>query len=349
MEPRANRRQKAALTIVDVAQHAGVSTMTVSRVLNGESNVKISTRERVEHSIQELNYSPNPAARSLATGDVIRIGLLYSNPSAAYLSEFLVGSLDQCSRLNAQLVVEKCDEGREVDAAKKLAASGLDGILLPPPICDSPTVLASFQRSLTPVVAVATSRPGKRVAAVMIDDLNAAAVMTRHLLQLGHRRIGFISGHPNLTASGQRQAGYVAALNAAGIPIDDGLIVQGYFTYRSGFDAAEALLSLADRPTAIFASNDDMAVATVAAAHRAGLDVPHDISVCGFDDSAMATSVWPELTTIHQPIADMSREAVSLLVDEIRARRAGAAPEYRRVSLASALVERDSVGPPRQY
>lgn len=199
------------------------------------------------------------------------------------------------------------------------------------------------------MVAVATSRPGKRVAAVMIDDLNAAAVMTRHLLQLGHRRIGFISGHPNLTASGQRQAGYVAALNAAGIPIDDGLIVQGYFTYRSGFDAAEALLSLADRPTAIFASNDDMAVATVAAAHRAGLDVPHDISVCGFDDSAMATSVWPELTTIHQPIADMSREAVSLLVDEIRARRAGAAPEYRRVSLASALVERDSVRPPRQY
>jgi LacI family transcriptional regulator len=342
------RRQRSALTIHDVARYAGVSPMTVSRVINGEKNVRESTREAVNAAIRDLNYQPNPAARSLAGADLIRIGLLYSNPSSAYLSEFLVGGLDQCSRSNIQLVVEKCDEEHAEDAAARLVNQGVDGIILPPPLCDAPHVLKTLAASHTPAVAVATGRPPADVSAVRIDDFEAAHAMTRHLLGLGHRRIGFIKGHPNQTASQQRLEGYLAGLAEAGVASDPALIVQGYFTYRSGLDGAEQLLALSDPPTAIFASNDDMAAATVAAAHRRGLDVPKDLTVVGYDDSALATTVWPELTTIRQPIADMSREAVTLLADEIRSRRSGEKPQHPHALQAFTLIQRQSDGPPRK-
>jgi LacI family transcriptional regulator len=332
-----------------VARYAGVSPMTVSRVINGEKNVREATREAVNVAIRDLNYAPNPAARSLAGADLVRLGLLYSNPSAAYLSEFLVGGLDQCSRSNIQLIVEKCDvEGGEQAAAAKLVASGVDGVILPPPLCDSEAIVKFLAESKTPAVAVATGRPPPDASAVRIDDFAAAHAMTRHIIELGHRRIGFIKGHPNLTASQQRLEGYLAALSEAGIAADDDLVAQGYFTYRSGLEGAETLLGLPDPPTAIFASNDDMAAATVAVAHRRSLDVPRDLTVCGFDDTALATTIWPELTTIRQPIAEMSREAVTLLADEIRSRRAGETPKHPHALLEFTLIRRQSDGPPRK-
>ncbi|WP_309092959.1 LacI family DNA-binding transcriptional regulator [Phenylobacterium sp.] len=347
MQSKSARRQKGSLTIHDVARYAGVSPMTVSRVINGEKNVRDSTREAVNAAIRDLNYQPNPAARSLAGADLIRIGLLYSNPSAAYLSEFLVGGLDQCSRSNIQLIVEKCDEEHAEAAAARLLNSGVDGIILPPPLCDAPEVLRTLAESKTPGVAVATGRPPADVSAVRIDDFEAAREMTRHLIGLGHRRIGFIKGHPNQTASAQRLEGHLAALGEAGIAPDPALAEQGYFTYRSGMDAAERLLALPQPPTAIFASNDDMAAATVAVAHRRGLDVPRDLTVVGYDDSALATTIWPELTTIRQPIADMSREAVTLLADEIRSRRSGEKAQHPHALQAYTLIRRQSDGPPR--
>jgi LacI family transcriptional regulator len=347
LEPKPARRQRGSLTIQDVARHAGVSPMTVSRVINGEKNVRDSTREAVNAAIRELKYAPNPAARSLAGADLVRIGLLYSNPSAAYLSEFLVGSLDQCSRANIQLIVEKCDEERAEAAAARLVASGVDGIILPPPLCDFADVTKALHEANVPAVAVATGKPPADVSAVRIDDFGAAQAMTRHLIGLGHRRIGFIKGHPNQTASSQRHEGYVAALAEAGIAADPALVVQGDFTYRSGFEGAGTLLAARPAPTAIFASNDDMAAATVAVAHRRGLDVPRDLTVVGFDDSALATTVWPELTTIRQPIADMSRQAVTLLADEIRSRRAGEKAQHPHAVQDFTLIRRDSDGPPK--
>jgi len=347
MQPKSARRQTGSLTIQDVARYAGVSPMTVSRVINGDKNVRDSTREVVNAAIRDLNYAPNPAARSLAGANLIRIGLLYSNPSAAYLSEFLVGGLDQCSRSNIQLIVEKCDEADAEAAAARLVGSGIDGIILPPPLCDSVAVRRTLAESGTPAVAVATGQPHADASAVRIDDYEAAREMTRHLVALGHRRIGFIKGHPNLTASLQRLEGHLAALAEAGIAPSEDLAEQGYFTYRSGFEAAERLLSLDPPPTAIFASNDDMAAAVVAVAHRRGLDVPRDLTVVGFDDSALATSVWPELTTIRQPIADMSRQAVTLLADEIRSRRAGEEPRHPHALQTFTLIRRQSDGPPK--
>lgn len=342
METRSPRRQRGAVTIHDVARAAGVSSMTVSRVINGEKNVREATRGRVNAAIAELNYKPNPAARSLASADDVRVGLLYSNPSAAYLSEFLVGGLDQCAATNVQLVVEKCEPGRdEAEVAQHLIATGVDGIILPPPLCDAADVLDMIARSGIPAVAVATGAPRGDIAAVSIDDFAAARAMTAHLIALGHRRIGFITGHPNQTASARRREGHEAALAAAGIAIDSALIVQGYFTYRSGLDAAEQLIA-GPRPGAIFASNDDMAAAAVAVAHRHRLDVPGDLAVVGFDDTALATTIWPELTTIRQPVADMSRAAVDLLTDEIRRRRSGEVPRHRHLTLDFALIERGS-------
>jgi LacI family transcriptional regulator len=347
MTNRPSRRQRNAPTISDVAAAAGVSPMTVSRVINGENNVRESTRDLVNDVIRKLNYSPSAAARTLAGGEELRIGLLYSNPSSAYLSEFLVGSLDQAARSNVQLVVEKCDEDAlEQSVIDHMVQGRVDGVILPPPMCDSAAVLSAVIEHDIPAVAVATGKPADSMAAVSIDDRRAALEMTQHLIGLGHRRIGFIIGNPNQTASAERLAGYRAALAEAGLDEDGSLIVQGLFTYRSGLDAAEQLLTLAKPPTAIFASNDDMAAAAVAVAHRRGLDVPRDLTVCGFDDTALATTIWPELTTIRQPIVEMSRTAVELLVREIRDRKNGRTGAPNHLVLDFALIRRHSDAPP---
>lgn len=335
-------RRRNGTTIADVARQAGVSPMTVSRVINGDAHVSDAKRAAVNAAIGALNYAPNPAARSLAAGRLVRLGLLYANPSAAYLSEFLVGALEQCRACHLQLVLEKCEEGEEAAAVERLLASGVDGLILPPPLCDSEPVLRALKASGAAAAAVATGRPREEIATVRIDDRGAARCMTEHLLGLGHRRIGFIAGHPNQTASAERLEGYRAALTAAEAAFDPDLVAQGYFTFRSGWEAAERLLDLTTPPTAIFAANDDMAAAAVAVAHRRGLDVPHALSVCGFDDSAQATNVWPELTTIRQPIAEMAREAVLLLAGRLQAHGAAAADRL----LPHALVRRDSDAPP---
>jgi LacI family transcriptional regulator len=342
------RRRRSAPTIGDVAERAGVSPMTVSRVINGEGNVRDVTRDAVNAAISALNYSPNPAARSLAGAAQVRIGVLYSNPSAAYLSEFLVGGLEQASRVDARIVVEKCEIGdHEIEAARHLLAGGIDGVILPPPLCDSRAVLQIMLDAGIPTVVVASGAPPGNMLAVAIDDFAAAREMTRHLMTLGHRRIGFVMGNPNQTGSALRLRGYRSALEEAGLVVDPALIVPGLYTYRSGLIAADRLLDLADPPSAIFAANDDMAAAVVAVAHRRGLDVPADLSVCGFDDTALATAIWPELTTIHQPIASMSRAAVDLLVAAVRKkpRSEMAGP---LVLLEHTLVRRQSDAPPRR-
>jgi LacI family transcriptional regulator len=337
------RAQMGAPTISDVAAEAGFSPMTVSRVINGEKNVRDSTRDAILEAIAKLNYSPNLAARTLAGADQIRIGLLYSNPSAAYLSRFLLGSLEQARLSHVQLIIEKCDAGEdEEDAAvRDLLVSGVDGIILSPPLCDSQRLLDMIAATGTLVVVVANWQP-VNVSVVRIDDQEAAAAMTRHILSLGHKQIGFIEGHPVHKASEQRLKGFRSAMADAGIMGDDSLIVGGFFTYRSGLAAAEQLLNRPDRPTAIFACNDDMAAATVAVAHRMHLDVPRDLTVCGFDDTDFAQSIWPELTTIHQPIASMSRAAVEMLVTHVRARRAGRDDPVTETLLDFTFVKRDS-------
>ncbi len=324
--------------------------MTVSRVVNGERNVRESTRAAVLAAVKDLRYAPNPAARSLAGAQSARVGLLYSNPSAAYLSEFLLGALDESSRKSAQLLLEKCEvssAAAERAAARRLIEDGsVAGVILPPPVCESHVILTELKKAGTPTVAVATGRFRADASCVRIDDFKAAYEMTRYLLSLGHRRIGFIKGHPNQTASGERWLGFETALRESDLKPTPPCIEQGYFSYRSGLEAAEKLLSGTPRPTAIFASNDDMAAAAVSVAHRRGLDVPRDISVVGFDDTAIATTVWPELTTIRQPIATMAETALDLLIREIRQRRSGAPHSATDHLVPHELIIRESAAPP---
>jgi LacI family transcriptional regulator len=348
MNPRSGRSHSGGPTIADVAKEACFSPMTVSRVINGEKNVKDSTRKAVLKAINELNYSPNLAARSLAGADQIRIGLLYSNPSAAYLSRFLMGSLEQARLNHVQLVIEDCaDEADAEDAARRLVTSNVDGIILSPPLCDSEPLLAMIDREGILAVVIANWQPKSQVSVIRIDDIEAASVMTRHILSLGHRRIGFIKGNPTHKASSQRFAGFKTALADARITLSPDLVVDGKFTYRSGLEAAEKLLELAEPPTAIFASNDDMAAAAITVAHRHRLDVPVDLTICGFDDTDFAQSIWPELTTIHQPIAAMSRAAVQMLTEQVRERRAGRERHVSERVLDFTFIQRESDAAPR--
>ena len=344
-----DRRISSVATINDVARRAGVSPMTVSRVMNDNKNVREETRAAVLCAIAALQYAPNPAARSLAGAQGIRIGLLYNNPSAGYLSEFLVGALDECSRKSGQLVLEKCasDDGEaERAAVHKLVRGGVGGIILPSSLREAGAILAELERADIAAVAVATARFGHDVSCVRVDDRQAAYEMTRHLLDHGHRRIGFIKGHPNEPASEARKTGFEAALREAHCEIDTDLSVQGYFSYRSGLDAAETLLSRKRPPTAIFASNDDMAAAVVSVAHRRGLDVPRDMSVVGFDDTPIAATLWPELTTIRQPIAEMAEIALDLIIRDIRRRKTGSKAKAVDHLVAHTLIRRQSVTAP---
>lgn len=320
--------------------------MTVSRVINRDEAVRPQTRERVEAAIAALNYAPNSAARVLAGAARTRIALVYGNPSAAYLSEVLLGGLAMASRNDVQLLLENCEAGVDpADIAGRAVERRLDGVILPPPFCDMAGLVAELLAGGVPTVLLASGAPAPGCFAVTIDDVQAAADMTRHLISLGHRRIGFIVGAANQTASAKRLEGYQRALREAGLPQDERLIAQGDFSYRSGLAAADQLLGASPAPSAIFASNDDMAAAVVAAAHRRRLEVPGDLSVCGFDDTALATTISPELTTVRQPVAEMAQAAVELLTTAARRRRLGQdAPAEQRL-FRHAIIRRRSDAP----
>ena len=308
-------------TLYDVARLAGVSPMTASRVINGNTRVNEAARERVTSAIAKLKYEVNVAARAARVGS-LRIGLLYSNPSAAFLSAFLVGAMDRCSSSGAQLILEKCEGQSGWRAAiDNLIASGANGILLTPPLCDSAPVLKLLAELDMPAVAVATARPNKSTSAVRIDDYDGALSMVRHLISLGHRDIAFIKGDPKHTPAQLRYQAFLDAMAAAGLEVAPDRVAEGMFTYRSGLNAARALLAQKDRPSAIFACNDDMAAAVVAVAHGLQLDVPADLAVCGFDDTPLATTIWPNLTTVHQPIGEMGKVAVELICEQVRCHR----------------------------
>ena len=323
--------------------------MTVSRVINHGKNVRETTRDAVLEAIERLNYSPNTAARSLAAGQAAHIGLLYANPSAAYLAQFLIGALHAARSAGVHLVIESCeseDADEQAEVTRRFATSDVEGVILPPPLSESEPIMAELESMGIPIVTVAKGAPKEHDLNVRIDDHAAALEMTRYLLDLGHRNIGFIKGHPNHIASHDRHRGFCDALTEAGFDCEAAPCEQGYFSYRSGLTAGERLLGRDDPPTAIFASNDDMAAATVSVAHRMGLNVPDDVSVVGFDDTALATSVWPELTTVKQPISAMAEAALELMIADLRSHVSRTPRKSTERVLSHAMIIRESSGPP---
>jgi LacI family transcriptional regulator len=344
----AKNKKRSMATIYDVAAHAKVSKTTVSRVVNGEASVSIETRARVHRAIKALHYIPNKAARSLASQAEVRIGLLYNNPSVAYFSELLIGALEGSGRNGAQLVVDKCDVGNPVIARKAaldLVKTGLNGMLLTAPLSGSAELIRELTEEGVSIVGLATGRFRSDISCVGIDDYLAAYEMTGYLIGLGHRRIGFVKGHPNHTSSQQRFLGFKAALRDAGAGIAPSVVVQGFNSYRSGLDAADALFESRGKVTAVFASNDEMASAVLSVAHRKGMVVPQDLSIVGFDDT-VASSTWPMLTTVRQPISEIAAKAIETIVKNCRLMRAGTRVKPQNFLISHSLVLRESAAAP---
>lgn len=339
------RKRPRGVTIIDVAKEAGVSPMTVSRVINGDAGVRDEVRVHVREVIKRLNYTPNLMARSLVTSSEIRIGVIYSNPSAAFMSELLVGVFEEASTRAAQLFLLKGEQGRPParEAIEGLIAQRIAGVILAPPLGESDFVRDIIREAGLPMAVIGGVAPD--AVSVWIDNARAAYDMTRHLIGLGHRRIGFVHGNPGQSASIERLAGFRRAVEDEGGL--DTRVVQGDYSYASGLSAGEDLLGGENPPTAIFASNDDMAAAIVSVAHRRHLDVPGDLTVVGFDDSTAATTLWPPLTTIHQPVRALATEALQRLIQEIRGGVSASNGQPRVTVLEHQLIERDSTAPPR--
>ena len=346
---------KTAATIVDVAREAGVSIKTVSRVVNRESGVLDTTREQVLEVVRRLNYRPKQSARSLAGAKSFLICLLYYDPSAAFVAGVQRGATLACRANGYHLVVESLgtDAPDITDQVEHmLAALRPDGMILTPPLCDDARVLAAVKAFNTPCVLISPGT-GATSARVSMDDTAAAEEVGNLLISLGHERIGFIEGAPDQAASGRRRRGFEKALKAHGLVLDPALHFRGTFRFEAGVEGAHAMLSARHPPTAVFASNDDMALGVLAAAQRLGIQVPQDLSVVGFDDSPAASLVWPALTTVRQPVGEMAEAAVQMLIsgDVAGALHAGAKPPAR--VLPHELVVRASTSalprrPPRR-
>ena len=316
---------KGRVRIEDVARIAGVSMKTVSRVLNHEPNVREDTRLRVQQAVSEMRYKPHPSARSLAGQKSYLIALLYDNPSANYLMEVLGGVLEACeanhyNMLLSPVVYDSADFLPAVDAM--LSHSRADGLLLTPPLTDHPGLLAHLDDIGLPYASISPKVRTDRIG-VTLDEQQAVVEMMDHLVSLGHRRIAHIKGHPAHGASEWRLAGYKEGLKKAGLKFDASLVVNGEFSFDSGVAGATKLLKLGQRPTAIFAANDDMAAGTIHVACEMGLSVPRDISVCGFDDTPVSRQIFPSLTTVRQPSHEMGGIAALELLKSIRNREDG--------------------------
>lgn len=332
------------ITINDVAKYAGVSKKTISRVLNNEPKVSSDTKNKVKKAFKTLGYRPNPQARGLAFNQSFLIGLLYDNPNKNYVSEIQSGALERCKTDGYYLTIYPEDHENErllENIENILIIANLDGIILTPPFSDSIEVLALLEQQKMPFVRIGATETMDDTTCVISNDFKVSFQMCRYLISLGHERIGFIKGHPDHHASNLRLLGYQKALQKSAIEVFPELITQGFFTFDSGEECAKKLISLKNRPTAIFASNDYMAAAVIKVASQKGLQVPHQLSVAGFDNAPIAGYIWPSLTTIKQPIYRMASEAAKLLIKMIK----GKPLETDLITFESELIVRESSGP----
>jgi LacI family transcriptional regulator len=333
-----------AVTIGDVARYAGVSTKTVSRVINDEPFVAESTRAKVVAAVRELDYAPNLSAQRLASGRSYVLGLVFHNAAWNYINIVQRALLEKCREEGYGMLMNPCDFERPADQREILrlvAQQTVDGFIFTPP-CDNITSLLEQLRSQhVPFVRLAPRDGQVPLPYVAPDDRQGGFDMTQYLLSLGHERIGFVMGNPDHQASHDRLAGYRAALQGHGVPFDPSLVTPGDFQFDSGLSGGHALLGAEPRSTAIFACNDDMAAGVLAAAHELGIAVPEALSVAGFDDVPLARQVWPSLTTVRQPTYEMAQLAAQLLLRLLK----GESLETLHHVLPTTLVIRGSTGP----
>lgn len=336
-------------TIFDVAEVAGVSIKTVSRVVNHEPNVRESTRERVEDAIAVLKYRPDQSARNLASHRSHLIGLIYDDPAAyempsgGYILDLQQGALKACRPALSELLIHPCDFRKKnvgIQLKSFIEDTRLAGVILAAPLSNMPKIVRAIEATGTPCVRLSPGEENGKHPSVSTNDRDACAEMTRYLAGLGHTRIAFISGDPDHAAVANRLLGYRDGLTESSIEFDEQLVIAGDNSFGSGEACAEKLLKLDQPPTAIFAANDDMAAGVIRTTSRMGIDVPGKLSVAGFDDIALARQVDPALTTIRQPLVRMAERAAQLLTGNT-----GAKTRIRHDCVPATIKIRESTGP----
>lgn len=340
-------RKTGQPTINDVARLAGVSKKTVSRVINRSPLLNDDTRRRIQDIIDGLGYIPNPQARALALRRNFLIGLVHDNPNAQTVMNVQQGLLEGLHGTEFALVVRPVDRGSPSmleDLRHFLERQRPYGVMLMPPISENDQIAALCREIGCRYVRMGSApldRPEQMVAS---NDREAVRGAVEYLIEQGHRRIGLIAGPQGFRSAAERRAGFEEALAAHRIPLPRSMIAEGNYTFASGLVAAERLLDVVPRPTAIFSSNDEMAAGVIHAVRQRGLDVPRDLSVIGFDDTPVAAHIWPPMTTVRWPIATMARTAALKLIAD---GENDAAVEEPFLFL-STLIRRSSVASPAE-
>ncbi|MBS0332398.1 MAG: LacI family DNA-binding transcriptional regulator [Proteobacteria bacterium] len=328
-------------TINDIARLAGVSKKTVSRVINASPDVQKATRERIQAVIDEQGFEPDPRARGLASRHAYLVGFVYDDDSnSQYVVNMQLGLLDGLKGSGFELVVHPCHRGNPAflsDLRTFVERQRLFGVVVTPSVSeDSRVVMALAEIGCAYVLVSPVGQEAPEHSIETYDRLGGA-LAAGHLARLGHRRIAHISGSPAYQSAPERRAGFEAGLAAHGLALEPRYVRQGDYTFEAGLAGAIELLQLEPRPTAIFAGSDEIAAGVLRAAHQAGLRVPRDLSVVGFDDFDIAPKVWPGLTTVRRPLRELGRLAADKLLNPA----AGAAGHDH----APALVVRESCGP----
>jgi LacI family transcriptional regulator len=339
-----NQNPSPKVTIIDVAAEAGVSFGTVSRVINNDVHVKQETRERVLKAVQRLGFVANRQARSLAGGKSNSIGVLVPDLGTGYIGEIIRGIDAELSLKNLDLILYTTHRtaSKEANYVANLAKGMVDGLLLVLPRSPADYIGTLTLRNF-PFVLIDHQGTGRDCPAVGATNWQGAYNATEYLIKLGHNRIGFITGSMDLSCSKDRLDGYRSALRTHHIPDGPELIYEGTFFQPDGYAGTCALLDINNPPTAIFASNDVMALGAMDAVRSHGLRVPEDVSVLGFDDIPQAALVRPTLTTVRQPLEQMGRVATQMLLDMLK----NPEKEIDRVELPTELMARGSTLPPK--
>jgi LacI family transcriptional regulator len=338
------RKDKRRPTINDVARIAGVSKKTVSRAINSSPLLNEDTRKRVASVIAELGYVPNPQARALALRRNFLLGLIHDNPNAQMVLSAQEGILDAIRDTEFALVMRPVDRHSSTmlqDIRRFLEQQRVYGVLLLPPISENEKVAALCREMGCGYVRMGSAELDDSAHLVQSNDRAAVTQAVEYLIGLGHRHIGLITGPDGFRSSQERQQGFVDALARHGISSGPELIAKGSYTFETGLAAAERLLESRPRPTAIFCSNDEMAAGALHAARQRDIEVPGQLSLVGFDDTAIAAHLWPPLTTVRWPIRTMARTAALKLIDPASAGEQAA-------SFPSDLVRRASAVPPQR-
>lgn len=335
-------------TINDVARIAGVSKKTVSRVINRSPLLNDDTRKKVEDVIGQLGYVPNPQARALALRRNFLVGLVHDNPNAQTVMNVQQGMLEAIHDSEFEMVVRPVDRGSATmleDLRLFLERQRLFGVLLMPPISENDAVAKLCTDLGCRYVRMGSAELDTPEHMVASNDREAVREATQYLIAQGHRRIGLVAGPHGFRSARERRLGFEEAMRDAGISLPRSMVAEGNYTFESGLIAAERLLDVVPRPTAIFSSNDEMAAGVIHAACQRGLIVPRDLSVIGFDDTPIAAHMWPPLTTVRWPIASMARSAALKLITGIADNDDEGAVQEPSMFL-STLIRRASVSPP---